>query len=154
MASHLTFEERTFLDRLKKKGKSIAEIAELTGRHRSTIYRELNRNTGQRGYRPQQAQRLAQARRLASRRPHKMENPEVHQYVQDRLRNYWSPDQIAGRVRHDFPRTRWRWLSRQTIYDWINDDSPGGKPGCVEGVGLQKNAGNSPIACGSMVGPT
>lgn len=79
MAKHLTFEERQFLYRLKKKGKSNTEIAELMDRDRSTIYRELTRNSGQRGYRPHQAQRLADERRLASRRPHKMENPEVHQ---------------------------------------------------------------------------
>lgn len=124
MAKHLTFEERQFLYRLKKKGKSNSEIAELMGRHRSTIGRELERNTGQRGYRPQQAQRLADERRLASRRPHKMDNPEVHQYVEERLKMYWSPDQIAGRSRSDFPRSRWRWLSRQTIYHWINDYAP------------------------------
>ncbi len=124
MAKHLTFEERQFLYRLKKKGKSNSEIAELIGRHRSTVGRELDRNSGHRGYRPLQAQRLADERRLASRRPHKMENFEVHQYVQDKLEKYWSPDQIAGRVRCDFPRTRWRWLSRQTIYDWINSYSP------------------------------
>ena len=124
MAKHLTCEERQFLYRLKKKGKSNTEIAELMGRHRSTIGRELSRNTGGRGYRPQQAQRLANERRLASRRPHKMDHPEVHQYVQEKLENHWSPDQIAGRVRRDFPRASWRWLSRQTIYDWINDHRP------------------------------
>ena len=69
MAKHLTFEERKFLYRLKQKGKSNSEIAELMGRHRSTIGRELTRNTGRRGYRPQQAQRSADARRLASLSP-------------------------------------------------------------------------------------
>jgi transposase, IS30 family len=124
MASHLTFEERGFLYRSKKKGKSNTEIAELMGRHPSTIGRELRRNTGQRGYRPKQAQRLANERRLASRRPHKMADPDVHQYVQDGLEEYWSPDQIAGRVRRDFPRAPALWLSRQTIYDWINNQAP------------------------------
>ena len=124
MACHLTFEERQFLYRLKKKGKSNAEIAELMGRHRSTIGREVNRNTGQRGYRPKQAQRLADTRRLASRRPRKMDDPGVHQYVQDRLEQYWSPDQIAGRAQSDFPRAPARWLSRQAIYDWIHDRVP------------------------------
>jgi IS30 family transposase len=94
------------------------------GRDRSTIYRELKRNAGQRGYRPQQAQRLADERRLASRRPHKMDDADVHQYVQDRLERYWSPEQIAGRVRRDFPRGLQRWLSRKTIYDWIADHEP------------------------------
>jgi IS30 family transposase len=124
MAKHLTFEERQFLYRLKKNGKSITEMVELMGRHRSTIYRELNRNAGGRGYRPKQAQRLADERRLASRRPHKMEDPDVHQYVQDRLQKLWAPDQIAGRVQCDFPRAPSRWLSRQTIYNWINDQTP------------------------------
>ena len=59
MAHHFTLEERELLYRLKHRGKSKAEIAELLGRHRSTIYRELERNMGQRGYRPKQAQRLA-----------------------------------------------------------------------------------------------
>jgi transposase, IS30 family len=124
MASHLTFAERRILYRSKKKGKSNTEIAELMGRDRSTLYRELKRNRGQRGYRPKQAQRLADERRLASRRPHKMDNPEVHQYVQDGLEKYWAPDQIAGRVRRDFPRAPALWLSRQAIYDWINEHRP------------------------------
>jgi transposase, IS30 family len=124
MANHLTFEERQFLYRLKRKGRANPEIAELMGRDRSTIHRELKRNAGQRGYRPKQAQRLADERRLASRRPHKMDNPDVHQYVQDRLEKCWSPEQIAGRVQWDFPRAPARWLSRQTIYDWIDGRAP------------------------------
>lgn len=128
MAKHLTLEEREFLYRLNKKGAPKAEIAELMGRDRSTVYRELSRNTGQRGYRPMQAQRLADERRLASRCPHKMDNPEVHQYVQEKLEKRWSPDQIAGRARRDFPRQQWRQLSRQTIYDWINYQAPQWQP--------------------------
>jgi IS30 family transposase len=124
MAHHLTLEEREFLYRLKHKGKSKVEIAELLGRHPSTIYRELERNTGQRGYRPKQAQRLADQRWQVCHRPRKMESPHLHQYVQERLEKCWSPDQIAGRSRLDFSRRRsWR-LSRQTIYHWINDRAP------------------------------
>lgn len=128
MASHLTFEERRLLYLLKRKKKSSTEIAELMGRHRSTICRELSRNTGQRGYRPQQAQRLANERRLASRRPHKMDDPSVQHYVQQKLEQYWSPDQIAGRAKRDFRRRPERWLSDQTIYDWIHEKQPEWKP--------------------------
>jgi IS30 family transposase len=124
MACHITFEERWLLYRLKKKGKSNTEIAALLGRHRSTVCRELSRNTGQRGYRPKQAQCLADERRLASRRPHKMDNPNVHEYVQQKLEQYWSPDQIAGRAQRDFPRAPQRWLSDQAIYDWIHKKHP------------------------------
>ena len=87
------------------------------GRHRSTVYRELERNSGQRGYRPQQAQRLADERRLASRRPRKMDDPDVHRYLEQRIEKLWSPEQIAGRVERDFPRAPQRRLSRQTVYD-------------------------------------
>ena len=144
MANHLTFEERRLLYRLKKNGKSPLEIAELMGRHRSTIYRELNRNAGRRGYRPKQAQRLADARRLASRRPHKMDDPDVQGYVQDRIEKLWSPEQIAGRASQDFPKApAWR-LSRQTIYDWIEDRQP-------EWRSLLRRGGRSPEKRGKLV---
>lgn len=120
MASHLNLQEREILYRLKKQGLSNTEIAKLMGRDRSTIYRELQRNAGQRGYRPQQAQRLAQERRQSCRRAHKLEDPEVHQYVRERIEVLWSPDQIAARSRLDFPRHPARWLSDQTIYNWID----------------------------------
>jgi len=49
MASRLTFQEREVLYRLNREEWPKAEIAEVLGRDRSTIYRELNRNTGGRG---------------------------------------------------------------------------------------------------------
>ena len=52
MASHFTFQERQVLYRLKKAKRPQAEIAATLGRDRSTIYRELDRNAGGRGYRP------------------------------------------------------------------------------------------------------
>jgi len=57
-----------------------------------------------------------------------LEDPEVHQYVREKIEKRWSPDQIAGRVRRDFPRSRKRWLSRQTIYDWIHHQAPEWRP--------------------------
>ncbi len=154
MARHFTLQEREFLYRLRKKGKTNQEIAELMGRDRGTIYREVKRNSGQRGYRPQQAQRLAAERRLASCRPRKHCDPELHKYVEERLEKYWSPEQIAGRGRREFCRRRSRWLSRQTIYNWIEDLAPqwrkwlrrGGRPvetrgklsGCVHLDGRPK----------------
>ncbi len=124
MATHLTFAERQFLYRLNKVNTPKGEIARLMGRDRSTVYRELERNTGGNGYRPKQAQRFAQQRRLACGRSSKLDNPDVHQYVEEKLDQRWSPDQIAGRVRRDFPRQPRRWLSRQTIYTWIHERAP------------------------------
>jgi IS30 family transposase len=53
-----------------------------------------------------------------------MKDPEVHRYVGENLKRYWSPDQIAHRIRQDFPRQPGKWLSHQTIYNWINRRSP------------------------------
>jgi transposase, IS30 family len=124
MANHFTLSERKVLYWLVKKGKRKAEIAEIMERDRSTIYRELKRNAGKRGYRPKQAQQRADQRRLSCHRPRKMEDGALHRYVEERLEKRWSPDQIAGRSRRDFARRPSRCLSRQTIYNWIDDRAP------------------------------
>ena len=54
--------QRNQLYALKKAGFTQSAIADQIGVHKSTISRELKRNTGLRGYRPKQAHRLACAR--------------------------------------------------------------------------------------------
>ena len=122
MARHFTFQEREVLYRLNKMRRPIAEIAEVLGCDRSSIYRELNRNTGGRGYRPKQAQRKADERRLRCRREPKMKNPELRKYVKAALKKKWSPDEIAGRLQQDFPRRPDCQVSHQTIYNWLTTE--------------------------------
>jgi IS30 family transposase len=124
MASHLTFCEREILYRLLKAKRPKAEIAELLGRSRSTIYREIKRNTGGRGYRPKQAQRKAEERRLRCRRQLKMNDQKLKSSVTRLLKKAWSPDQIAGRLRREFPRSARSRVSHQTIYAWIAREAP------------------------------
>lgn len=119
MAQHLTLAERQFLHRMIKAKKSKAEISALMNRHRSTIYRELKRNSRAWGYRPETAQRLARFRREACRRPYKLKDLELRLYVSERLMKAWSPDQIAGRLRRDFPQQPERHVSAPAIYAWI-----------------------------------
>jgi IS30 family transposase len=119
MAHHFTVEERVILYGLLKTKTPKKNIAEIMQRDRSTIYREIKRNSGQRGYRPKQAQHKAEQRRLKSRQPCKMTDKRVYRYVTKNLTKRWSPDQIAERVRKDFPRHTDCWISRQTIYNWI-----------------------------------
>jgi transposase, IS30 family len=119
MAAHLTLGERQYLQRLVKAKMPKAEIARLLNRHRSTIYRELDRNGDALGYQSDRAEWLAKRRRLRCHRPQKLRDLDMRLYVNDRLRQAWSPDQIAGRMRVEFPRARrWR-VSAQTIYSWI-----------------------------------
>lgn len=120
MTGNLTYEERKVLYGLRKEGTPKVQIARLMGRDRSTIFRELKRNSGARGYRPKQAQCLADERRVMCCRRCKLADPEIHEYVENKLEQCWSPDQIARRARREFPRQPRRWLSRQTIYNWID----------------------------------
>lgn len=119
MARHLSGEERRFLAQWLKDGLSKSQVARRLGRARSTVGRELRRNSGTEGYAAAEAQRRAEERRRRPRRPRKMDSPEVNEYVRRRLVKSWSPDQIEGRSRREFRRRPNRQISRQTIYDWI-----------------------------------
>jgi IS30 family transposase len=119
MARHFNGEDRKLIYRLLKAKTPKAQIARLLDRSPSTIYREVNRNSGKRGYRPKQAQRKAEERRRRCHRRCKMDEPRVFAYVTEKLKQCWSPDQIAGRMRRDFPRQPELRLSRQTIYNWL-----------------------------------
>lgn len=143
MAAHLTPTERGLLYRLRKGDKSKAEIARLMGRHRSTIGRELARNAGGRGYRPRQAQRLADGRRSRCRRRARLDDPELRRYVGRKLRLRWSPEQIAGRLPREFPRRRQMRVSRQAIYDWVHRRASHWRP-------LLRRAGRPPETRGKL----
>jgi IS30 family transposase len=105
-------------------GVSIAEIARRLGRHRKTIFEELRRNSiprsygGRRRYCPALAQQKADQRRHRSRAK-KMDCPLIREYVEKRVKDWWSPDQVSRRMRVDFPRDPRLRIAHQTIYQWI-----------------------------------
>ena len=90
----LAQEERYQIYALNKAGHNQTEIAEQLGRHKSTISRELRRNRGLRGYRPAQAQKLADNRKQEKVRPRISD--EVWQWVDLLMAEEWSPEQISG----------------------------------------------------------
>lgn len=63
MYRQLTEEERLQIWAMRKAGKNQSEIARQLNIHRSTVSRELNRNSGPYGYEPQLAQRMAAYRK-------------------------------------------------------------------------------------------
>jgi transposase, IS30 family len=120
MSQQLTQSDRAVLAQLLELKMPKLEIARRLHKHRSTVYRELARNTGPVGYLPEEAQQRTDIRRWVNHRVLKMRDPRVHDYVWRRLKRYWSPDQIAGRSRREFRRQPARQISRQTIYQWIH----------------------------------
>ena len=101
----LDLDERRTLFRLVEARTPVGGIAQRLGRHPSTIYRELGRNRfrdGDRGfcgYFPLNTQDLARRRR--QRRRKLAMNDGLREHVVGRLRDSWSPQQIAGRLRHE-----------------------------------------------------
>jgi IS30 family transposase len=89
----ITETQRYQIYALRKMKHSQSAIARTIGVHRSTIGRELKRNSGQRNYRPKQAHQMALSRRDKAK-PTIMQ--ETWQLVESKLRLAWSPEQISG----------------------------------------------------------
>jgi len=113
----LTEEDRIEIYAMRQAGKKQDEIASQLGVHSSTISRELARNTGQRGYRPKQAQQKTLHRRLTARKAIKM-TPETIDYIEDKLSQQHSPQQIAERMKLD-PDWNGPTVSHERIYQHI-----------------------------------
>ena len=95
--TQLTLEQRYQIQTLLKTGHRYTEMARVLGVHASTISREVRRNQGCRGYRPQQAHRITLARRhTKARRRIPM---ETWHRVDRLLQEEWSPEQISGWLR-------------------------------------------------------
>ena len=94
---HLSQAERYQIHALMKAGHDQSEIAKLLDRHKSTISRELSRNTGSRGYRPKQACEMSADRGQNSRNANAVA-PWVKDEVNALLRVQWSPEQIASKL--------------------------------------------------------
>jgi len=114
---HLSLVERHYIQIERKLGKSCSKIACYLGRAPSTISREIKRNTGLRGYRHQQADRQARERHKDKPKALKL-TPEIKFIVEACLRAYWSPEQIAGRLKN----MKVISLHHETIYQYILSD--------------------------------
>ncbi len=118
--THLTQNQRYQISSLLKAKTSQNEIARILGYDKGTISRELQRNTGQRGYRPLQAHQ-----RSCSRKANNSLRVTAFgwAYIEHLLERKLSPDQIAGRLRlegwQDVP-------SHERIYQHIYADKKSG----------------------------
>ena len=90
----LTQEQRYCIYTLQKAELNQTEIARALGVHKSTISRELHRNRGQRGYRPQQAHRVAQDRQRDH--VHHRITSDIWDMVELFIEQDWSPEKVSG----------------------------------------------------------
>ena len=127
---HLNIDERESILKMLSEQKNLTHIAELLGRNKGTISRELSRNRSSTGeYKPHLAQRYYNKRRDASKDPYLLEqNGRLRQYVRNKLKQYLAPEQITGRLEIDYPDNLQMRVSPLTIYSWIQrDKKDGGK---------------------------
>src|SRR5438034_9432510 len=120
----LTSGERYSLSALRTQGLNQWQIAKQLGRHRSTICRELKRNSARFDghYRPSKAIERTNGRRSRSRRNQRFTLEDLRQ-VDTLLCKQWSPQQVSGHLRK---RGGLR-ISHETIYRHIwHDKACGG----------------------------
>jgi len=122
--THLTHEDRIRLATLKRIGLSQTEIARELGKHRSTISREFGRNPSPNssGYNVHIAQENTKQRRLlANQRFRKITiNQKTRNYIKRKLKQTWSPEQIAGRLKLE--NNNQTIICKETIYQYIYDE--------------------------------
>lgn len=112
----LTLHEREDISRSIVAGLSIRSIAARLGRAPSTVSRELTRNCGGQGYRASQADQLAWERARQPKLCKLVRNRVLARVVSDKLQMLWSPEQIAGWLKHAYAVNKDYKVSHETIY--------------------------------------
>jgi transposase, IS30 family len=115
----LRFEEREIISRELSQGQKPRHIAELLGRHHSTIYDEIERNGGGSNYRAVDAQRRAELNRTRPKERKIETSPRLHDAINDGLQQKWSPEQISKRLREDHIDDAEMRVSHETIYECL-----------------------------------
>ncbi len=115
----LTNEEREEIAIGLELGHTFSSIAEALGRHKSTISREIARNLPAARnvrYRANRAQKRADERKKASHKKERLKSPQIREYVEEKLKIGWTPEQIEGRLPMDHPELS---TNYESIYQWI-----------------------------------
>jgi IS30 family transposase len=121
--SHLSQEERYHIAFFRRKGYSVAQMAQELGRHRSSIYREMERNKRDYDgwYRAESAQSYYQGRRRRSRKGFHHTDDQM-KIVFKLIRKKWSPEQVSNVLRLAGILS----ISHETIYKHILHDKKNG----------------------------
>lgn len=117
---HLSLVEREKIAEMQWEGKTVSYIATMLNRDKSTISREVCRNASPlyRCYMPSRAQNRLNERRAQASQRIRLKNDDIRSYVISKLKEHWSPEIIAGRIRIDHPALS---ISHEAIYQYIYD---------------------------------
>jgi IS30 family transposase len=112
----LTLAEREEISRSMVAGQSIRTIAARLERAPSTISREIRRNGAAACYRATQADQAAWDRAQRPKQCKLAGNPALARIVTVKLQSQWSPEQIAGWLKHTYPCDENLHVSHEAIY--------------------------------------
>lgn len=138
--TQISADERDKIAVLKANGFNLSDIAQLLGRNRSTISRELKRNSSAKYdcYKPHQAQYRSQERKRIANTHRRLKNEQIREYVEQKLQEDYSPEQIAGRLEEDHPSLS---ISHEAIYQYIYEDKPALKKHLARHYRIRKKRG-------------
>ena len=111
----LTLADREEISVGVARGETFSAIATRLGRAVSTVSREVAANGGRDGYRAWRAHRRAGERARRPKTP-RLADPRLAAQVTAWLRQWWSPEEIARRLRIEFPDDPMMWVRHETIY--------------------------------------
>jgi len=112
----LTLQEREEISRGLSAGESMRSMARRLGRNPGTVSREVSRNGGAERYRATKADDAAWARAKRPQEYALQSNAGLAQLVSEKLLERWSPKQIAGWLKEEFPHDARMNVSHETIY--------------------------------------
>lgn len=100
-----------------RSNESIRSIAGRLHRNVSVISREIKTNSTEEGrYQCYWAQKRSERRRRNSRYRERIADVGIRHYLHEKLKEGWSPEQIAGRIGMELPGKR---VSHETIYQYV-----------------------------------
>ena len=112
----LRLEEREEISRGISAGQSIRQIAHSLERAPSTVSREIGRNGGSQGYRANRADRSAWERALRPKPCRLSLHRELRRRVARKIAAQWSPEQISGWLKRQFPTDQDMQISHEASY--------------------------------------
>lgn len=113
---HLTLQEREEISRGIAKGLAIRAIATQLSRSPSTISREINRHGGVNCYRATKADQVAWKNACRPKLCKLASNPDLCDFITDKLQRKWSPQQISGWLSRNPVDNMHMQISHETIY--------------------------------------
>lgn len=126
MSNELTWYDRQKLQYWLRSKQGLRDIAAIMRKNHSVLSREIKRNGGDRKkYRADVAQALCDKRRHQKRKSKLEKCPALKQYVVEKLKEEWSPEEIAGRLKDvSASATNGVTISHESIYEYIYTKAP------------------------------